>query len=298
MTRIITGIALLVIAQTQAQVLVVEPGMSDPMVLQFNAAFIQRNNITSISGQASVKRDGEPIREKNDRSFYRFDANGHTIFTNTTFGNPGSGRDTASVAWAYDAQGRSIEQLRNDISGHFALRDSLDTFGRVSRHVYLRIENLGGDRYNLQRGSETMISEERFSYKTMHDTLMLKTWANERGLPYREQLYHTDEWGYLRAIDDHYLITGRRGKITFRYSEKGRLAERIERSDLADASTTKHAWRYDTAGNVTICDLYRDAQLIRHIEYLYEDGSMFLKAAIAKDEETGLIHIVRYTTER
>ena len=298
MIRVIVGIFLLVVTQARSQVLVVEPGIDDPMILHFNTAFIQRNNIASISGQASVKRDGEPMRDKSARSYYRFDLNGCTAFTNNSFGKPGSGRDTASVAWTHDAQGRAIEQLRNDLNGHFALRDSLNAIGRVVKQVYVRIENLSGDRYDLHRGRETIISEERFSYETVHDTVLLKTWSNDRGLPYREQLYHTDEWGYLRAIDDHYLITGRRGRVTFRYAEKGRLAERIEQTDLSNPTTTKHVWRYDVAGNVITCDQSRNEKPIRHIEYLYEDGSMFLKATLAKDQETGLIHIMRYTTER
>ncbi len=297
MIRGVAAIAILIVTQAQAQVLVVEPGLNDPMILHFNAAFIRLNNVASISGQASVKRDGEPIRDKSDRSFYSFDRNGSTVFTNNTFGKPGSGRDTASVAWTYDTLGRAIEQLRNDLNGHFAFRDSSDAKGRVVKQVYVRIENLSGDRYNLQRGRETIISEERFTYEDVNDTVLQKTWLNDRGLPYREQFYHTDEWGYLRVIDDHYLITGRRGRVTFRYAEKGRLAERIEQPDLSNPTTTKHIWHYDVAGNVVMGDQYRNEKSIRHIEYLYEASSMFLKATIAKDLETGLIHIMRYTTE-
>jgi hypothetical protein len=52
------------------------------------------------------------------------------------------------------------------------------------------------------------------------------------------------------------------------------------------------------AGNVVSCDQLKNGKLTRHTEYLYEDGTMILKAVITKDEETGLIHVMRYTTQR
>ena len=59
-----------------------------------------------------------------------------------------------------------------------------------------------------------------------------------------------------------------------------------------------YRWRYDMAGNVVSCDHFKNEKLMRHGEYLYEDGTMILKAVITKDEETGMIHVMRYTTER
>jgi hypothetical protein len=51
-------------------------------------------------------------------------------------------------------------------------------------------------------------------------------------------------------------------------------------------------------GNVMVCDTWRDDRQILHEEFVYEEGTLFLKATVTKDLETGLIHIVRYTTTR
>ena len=99
-------------------------------------------------------------------------------------------------------------------------------------------------------------------------------------------------------MNDRNLITGRAGRISLRYDEKGHLAERIEQMDLNSPSTEKRIWRYDPAGNVIESDQWRDEKLHRHTEYLYEEGTLLLKATIAKDMDTGIIHIMRYTTER
>lgn len=283
---------------SHAQVLRVEPGTDDPMTLRFNEVFIQRNAITCIEGQGNVKRDGEPIRQKNERAEYRFDAAGRMAYSNTSYGRNSSAMDTSHVTCAYDRLGRLVEQLRNDRSGRFAQRDSLDAAGRCLRRTHVRIQEPATGGCTSRKVTETIISDERFAYATINDTAERVTWHNDRGLPYREQVFHKDQWGYLRAIEDRNIITGRRGRSAFRYDEKGRLAERIEQSDITAPSTRKHIWRYDNAGNVTLCDAWRDEKQTRHSEYLYEEGTLLLKAIIAKDMETGLIHITRYTTQR
>ncbi len=297
--RRILGVPLLLITCTShAQMLLIEPGSDDPAALRFNPAFIFRNHVTAINGEANLKRDGEPIRSKNERTRFEFDGFGRTVFSNSTFGKPGSGHDTATVTFTYDAKGRVTEQLRNDPNGWFALRDELDTLGRATRQSYVRIDNLGIDRYQFVRGTETTISDERFLYAAINDTAWSRTWINDRALPYREQIFHKDRWGYLRGIDDRNLITSHSGRITFRYDEKGHLAERIEQADLSTSASQKRVWRYDAAGNVTLCDAWRDDRHTKHTEYLYEEGTMLLKAVLTKDMDTGLIHIGRYTTER
>ena len=298
MRRASTVTLLLSCCIAHAQMLRVEPGTDDPMALRFNEAFIQRNGVVSIESQGNVKRDGEPIRQKNERSEYRFDVAGRMAYSNNSYGRNNAVMDTSHVTWLYDPKGRPVEQQRIDRSGRFAQRDSLDTEGRCLRRTHVRIQEPVTGGYNSPKATETIISDERYTHAALNDTAQRVTWHNDRGLPYREQVFRNDKWGYLRTIEDCNIITGRRGETSFRYDEKGRLAERIERSDIASSSTRKHIWRYDNVGNVTLCDAWRDDKQIRHTEYLYEDGTLLLKAIIAKDMETGLIHITRFTTTR
>lgn len=281
-----------------SQELLIEPGAADPDLLRFNPAFVLRNGVVEVLGQPMVKRENEPMRERKEKHLYRFDGAGQINYSNHSFGQPGTGRDTASVTFAHDAHGRVVEELHNDLAGHYLLTLALDDSGRAVRETYARVENLGTDRYHFVPGQRTEISDERFRYEAINDTAWRKLFVNSGGLPYREQVWSRDRWGYLRSIDDRWLVTSRMGRITFRYDEKGHLVERIEQPDLAQAATVKHIWRYDTAGNVTLCDRFRNDTLVEHREYLYEEGTMFLKATVSKHHDTGLIHIVRYTTTR
>lgn len=280
------------------QMVRIPPGAGDPLRLDFDPDFIRRNQVRTVRTEVSVKRDGEPMRPRKEQQVYRFNSAGLLVNSTSSLGSPGTGRDTTWVEHRYDDSGRRVEELRNDLHGWFALRDSLDEAGRTVRRTHVRIANEGPDRYRLVPGVETIISDERCVRRTLNDTAIRETWYNELGLPYRERTWARDRWGYLRGVEDRNIITGRRGTISLRYDEKGRLAERTDRPDVNAAGISRWSWRYDQAGNVVTADSWQDGVQARHAEYLYEEGTMLLKAVIARDLMTGLIHITRYNAER
>ncbi|HQV74738.1 MAG TPA: hypothetical protein PLE78_04560 [Flavobacteriales bacterium] len=299
MTRYALFFFLLIVCDTlRAQAVLILADATDQNELHFDPKFIARNRITAIIGQRLVKRDNQPMREEREKHIYRFNTNGETVYSNHSFGQPGSGRDTASTTYTFDTGGLVKSRLRNDLSGHFAYALERDEKDRVVRETYTRVENLGTDRYNLIPGAITEISDEHFRYETVNDTTERKLYTNNHGLPFREQLFTKDHNGYLRSIEDRYLISNRRSRITFNYDEKGRLAERLEQPDLEKQRTTKRTWNYDTAGNVMEGTYWHDDRQQEREEYLYDEHTMTLKARLTKDMETGVIRVVRFTTER
>jgi len=290
------SILLLAANLVSAQALVVLPGTDDPNALHFNERFIARNHVASIVGQQLIKRDNRPMQEQKEKYLYRFDEQGRTIYSNNSFGQPGSGRDTASVIYTYNDQGQVTRRLRNDLAGHFAYTIERDSAGRTVRETYTRIENLGTDRYTLVPGATTEISDEHYTYTTVNDTTWRKRYLNNLNLPYREQTFVSDRRGYLLHIEDRYVITERRSRTTFSYDQNGRLAERVEQPDMDRPRKLRNLWHYDAAGNVISGELWHDERQVNQLEYLYEESSMLLKARLTKDMETGQINVVRYHT--
>lgn len=281
-----------------AQALLVLPLDDDERTIQFNPTFIKSNSITAIVGNQMLKRDNEPMRPKGISYYYRFDEKGRTVYSNNAFGHPGSGRDTASITYTYDDADRITQRLRNDLGGHYSYTVEYGISGKPERETYSRIQNLGTDRYNVIPGEITVISDERFRHETQNDSVTKKVYLNNLDLPYREQLFSKDKHGYLRTIEDVYLMTNKRARITFNYDEKGRLSERIEQPDIGWLHSKKHTFKYDNIGNLVQATLWKDNIQKEHVEYLYEEGPLTLSARITKDMETGQIHIVKYVTER
>lgn len=281
-----------------AQALLILPDANNSHDLHFNPTFIQRNNIASISGQRMIKRDGQPMREQPEKYLYRFNPSGLPVYTNNSYGRPGSGQDTASTTYTYDTAGKVRRRARNDLNGHFAYDIELDDKGRPIRETYTRVENLGTDRYTLIPGRITEISDEHFRYEQLNDSTVKRIFSNNHGLPFREQTTTTDRLGYVKRIEDRYLISNKRSRVSFGYDDKGRLVERVEQPDLDRNGSTKQTWSYDTAGNVIEGTLWHDDRQMERDEYLYDANTMQLTARLTKDLITGVIHVVRFTTER
>ncbi|HOZ39730.1 MAG: hypothetical protein IPO05_08330 [Flavobacteriales bacterium] len=282
---------------THGQMVLIAPGTEDPGELRFNPTFIARNHIAAMVGERLIKRDDRPMSPQREKHMYRFDGEGRTTYANHSYGQPGSGRDTTSVAVTFDAQGRELERLRNDLTGHFSLRILRDTQGRPVRQTYARVANLGTDRYALIPGEVTAISDEHYRHEHVNDSTTRQVFINELGLPYREQLRIQDHLGYLHIIEDRYLISNRSSRITFRYDEQGRLSERVEQPDIAQPRMSRRTWTYDSAGNVRSGTLWHDDEHVQQDEYVYEDSTLLLRGRLTKDIKSGIIHVVRYTTE-
>lgn len=282
---------------THGQVLQILPGTDDPSELRFNPQFMARNKIVTVVGERSMKRDNRPMQAHAEKHVYRFDDGGRTIYANHSFGQPGTGRDTASTIFTFDQQGGLVRRLRNDLSGYFGHDMVRDEKGRPVRETFTRIENLSTNRYDLKPGTITEISDEHFRYETVNDSVWKRVYINSLDLPYREQTHYSDALGYLRTIEDRYLVNNRRSRTTFEYDEKGRLSGRVEQPDLAQPRTIRRTWKYDSAGNVTDGALFHDEKQIDRDEYLYDESGM-LKARLTLDLATNNIHVIRYTTER
>lgn len=281
-----------------AQMLLVDATAERPTSLTFNPDFIARNGVKSVTGQDWTKRDGRPMVARNRYYLYRFGDRGLLGYSNNSFGKPGSGVDTASVLYANGSDGRLLEELHNDPNGWYSIRREYDIGGKPVRATHVRIENLSSDRYRLEPGATTIVSDETFEYTAINDTSWRKTFMNDRGRPYQEEVYKYDRLGYLRAVEGRNLITQRMGRTTFAYDANGRLGERVDVSDLGAPHPETWRWTYDRAGNPLSRDFLRDGTPVRHSEYVYAEGTLFLKAVITRDLETGLIEMVRYETGR
>ncbi len=298
MRPVLTCALLLWMLPSRAQMLLVEPGADEPELLHFNPAFIVRNGVTAVNAQLWTKRDGRPMQPL-DRWFrYRFSTGGQLDRATHMLGNATTGLDTASVLYSYGTDGRLLQELHNDVHGYYALQMEYGPDAHLVRETHVRLGGLTAALDGPGADTPTVISDERYTYTALNDTSWRKTFLNDRGRPYQEETYAKDRLGYLRRIETLNLITQRRGLATFAYDGNGRLASQTVQTNLAVPETTTWQWTYDAAGDPLTRDLLRNGTLARHSEFLYAEGTLFLKAVITKNNETGLIEILRMEVER
>ncbi|MCB0795895.1 MAG: hypothetical protein KDB88_14265 [Flavobacteriales bacterium] len=282
----------------QAQMVRPDPLAEDHELPGFDPQFITRNGITSIVGIPSVKRVNKPILEEAHRYLYRFDEQGRTIYTNTSFGNPGSGSDTASIVTTYDEEGRVVNRLFKELSGQFSLELHYDSLDRIVRSTYIRLHDRRSARIPEPDSGITIISDEHIRHERWNDTTTMRLYLNADERPYRKQVITTNKDGYVLSIEDGYVISGRRSRTSFTYQERGWLHERTTKIDGDASGPSRLVHSYDVAGNLLASDLYRGDVHTRHDEYLYDDRTMYLKARLSKNMETGMINIIKYTVVR
>lgn len=285
-------IFLFVAISSFAQQLLVVPE-NDAAELVWNEKFIARNSIAEITGKLSAKRDGEPIIPQRERYLYKFDLFGRTIYSNTSFGRPGTGSDTASVHFEYDSSGRIIRKMRTDLNGHFEYNMERDSLHRVIRNTYSRIQNLNTDRYLLKPGEITEIYDERFSYQRSGSDLLKRIHLNDQGLPYREDLFRYNENGYLIEVENVYLISRKRTSEQFAYDNRGRLTQRILHSNR-NKKPTRNVFTYDSVGNLVKREVWSGEIKTTKEEFLYNTDTALLSARLTQDVQTGVIRIVKF----
>jgi hypothetical protein len=272
----------------QAQTLLVLPTDDPPEAFQWNPLVLSRNHITAIKGTLWTKREGEPMRQRNEQYVYRFDQDGKLTYSNTLHGGPSP--DTASVTYAYNDRALPMLRLYKDLQGTFAYELKWDENGRLTHQTYVRMALPGSER--------TVISQEERRYALLNDTVLRTTTYNDQGRAYLETDETSDEYGYLSSVRQHYVVTGRTNLTLFSYDEQGRLRERCQATPDDGSPRTCRTWRYDLAGNVVASTVLMNGAPTTEEEYLYDERTLLLRARISKELATGLIRVVKFEVEK
>lgn len=264
----------------------------DANELTWNPKFIARNGIVEISGKLSVKREGQPMIPKKEQYLFRFDSVGQTIYSNTSYGNPGTGHDTTWTKSIYDKDGRLLRIIRADLGGFFAYSNEFNTDNMLIRQTYSRVENQNQNRYNFEEGNRTEIFDEYYQYERPGSDLLIKKYLNDRQLPYREERFNYNSDGYLIQIESTYLISRKQSRVQLSYDGKGRLEQRVIHGSTGQE---RHIYEYDETGQLSRHQTWNGTTHLVNEEFLYDKKTGLLSARLTKDMRTGIIRIVKFT---
>jgi ABC-type antimicrobial peptide transport system permease subunit len=239
----------------------------------------------------------QPITREGTIEKYLFDKRGQLIERIKTFRMRGGMIDTTQDYFSYNDLEHLVAQTTYNVGGYNATRYEYDENGRLQKESYLRGENTASYSYQLQKGRETIIKEETFTYEELSDTSYKRVYLNSAGKPYREMVVTTNNLGQVLSEITRYYLTNKKHSITYQYDAKGRLNKIIDYSNLLGVQTTTYEFGYDEYDNLYSSKVYKDGKLKQSKEFLYDVQTFLLKAQLTKDESTNTIRIVQYEYE-
>ena len=258
----------------------------------FNTKIVQVNNLKSLHGVISTKKELSAIKNTGKVLRYDFNKKGELKKQYSTFYRQKK-KDTTYIFYEYISNGLLTTKRTNDINGFYSYNYSYNEEQQVVKKTYCRDENTVKSRTNFVLKKQYVIINEEYNYKKNGSTI-IKNILNNNKLPYQRVEYNYDPLGYLILETKKLLINNKKSTITYTYNEHGLLNSKKIVKDINKNAFKKINYSYDVLGNLIEINEYRNNQHITHKEILYDEKTYLLKALISQDVETNFIKIIKF----
>ncbi len=258
----------------------------------FNTKIVQVNNLKSLHGIISTKKELSAIKNTGKALHYDFNKKGELKKQYSTFYRQKK-KDTTYIFYEYKSNGLIKTKRTNDINGFYSYNYSYNEDQQIIKKTYCRDENTVKSRTNFVLKKQYVIINEEYNYKKNGSTI-IKNILNNNKLPYQRVEYNYDPLGYLILETKKLLINNKKSTITFTYNEHGLLDSKKIVKDINKNAFKKTNYKYDVLGNLIEINEYRNNQHITHKEILYDEKTFLLKALISQDVETNFIKIIKF----
>jgi hypothetical protein len=254
----------------------------------FDRDFIKRNQIKSLEGNYSRKKDGDVVRATNDVFKYSFDTIGNLISTFQVRSDIGK-KDTSVNYYLYDQKNRLIIHRKTEHGGLTAYHYEYDSLNRIISIEQKRdIVNLKGEVL-----SSISINKETIKYFKIEGGYKKVTY-NNYGLPYMDEFetWHTD--GYKLEETQKYRMGSTEYKKKFLYNDKGLLSSWCIYYNNSEKPVKEVQFKYDTYGNVIEKMHYIEGKFIGELQIIYDTKTQLLGSTIEKQAGSDLLLILRF----
>ena len=258
----------------------------------FNIDFISSNNLKSLTGIVSTKKELGAIQSSRLVQGYQYSPNGQLI-SQYSSSLQNRKRDTSITYYKYDQEGKLILKRISDSYGFYSYSYEYDSLGQMSKNTFSREKNIGKSKANFKLGKKFVIFSETYNYEKS-DTLLVKIIMNNNQRPYQKNTYKYDELGYLKEEKTQLLINNKTHLTLYDYNEKGGLKkiQSFKQQSKVPYKTIKY--QYDNWGNITYIDEYKDEVQVVHKEILYDQSTLIMKTILSQDLVSNLITIIKF----
>ena len=254
----------------------------------FDRDFIKRNNIKSLEGQYSRKKDGDIVRTSNDLFKYSFDTTGNLISTFQVRSDLGK-KDTSVNFYVYNEKNLVIIHRKTESGGLTAYCYQYDSLNRIISIEQKRdIVDANG-----QVLSSISINKETMKYFKI-DAGFKKVTYNNYGLPYMDEYESWNADGYKLEEIQKLRMGATEYKKKFFYNERGLLSSWAIYYNDSEKPVQEAQFKYDNFGNVIERKNYSDTFFMGELQIVYDNKTQLLGSTIEKLAGSNLLLILRF----
>lgn len=293
-TLIFFFLAIVLTFDVQGQILDVYQSKLYNNDCQFNERFIKDNQVKSIIGKISVKKDMQPILSKGLIVKYSFDRQGKLSEQIKTMSLRGGRIDTTQSSFSYSQNNQLIQKAHYYVKAYDAIRYSYNEESEIISEIVVRGANSNQYKYGFDKGTETIVKQERCEWEKLNDTTQKVIYYNSSERPYKERTITLNAIGQKQSENTTFYLTRKRKLITYKYGPEGKLIKIIDYSNLGGQKTITNTYEYDEYGNLNSSKIFTNGKLSYTQEFLYDPQTFFLSAQLSKDESARSIKIIQY----
>lgn len=256
----------------------------------FNSHVIKQNKIESISGNFTVKKVNDILRNTSLERKYYFDRGGRIIKTYETI-QADRGKDTIVTYWEYDNAGNVAVIRTADQYGFYATHYSYDSHNRVTREEFRRNLNQNKNRIRFELGDEFMVSYEKSGYEN-YPGQEKRIFFNNYDQPYKEEISYFDEDGFIVEKMDRLKRTSGMKQTHFYYNEKGLLDSLQVSSNQTGSSVRLYTYEYDSFGNLLSQQYFKNREHTTEFQVIYHRETALLNYILTREISTNYITIL------
>jgi hypothetical protein len=251
----------------------------------FNSQFIKNNQILSIKGDYSFKKNKDLIRKVPGSFTYAFNPSGQLISSIDLRWN-GKTIDTTVQYYTYNELGSVVgikKTENNGVTLHDFERDSLN---RITAQINYRVSI--NDKGEVLKKTE-MNQETMTYYKDK------KTTYNSYGLPYLLSYEIYDENGYKTSSIDKLKMGGTIYKKNYGYNDKGLLTTIQTYYDNHPNPVEALKFQYDDFGNIIERHEFKQDVFLRDLQIIFDTKTGLLHSIIDRNPVNNFMSIIRFT---
>ncbi len=288
--------------------------------LPFNTQYIKEQKIRSITFDIIDKKDMQVAEDKGLLNYYEFNTHGKlTRFYYTTISkiiqkeyhsgpvyhkrrkiSDGHSYtkneyqyDTISTTYFYnDARDLKLKRY-NDGSFYESWYYNYTIDGKVLEETRFKETNASPNKYEFKLGTQTLISEESFTYLATGKNQYKKICKNDEGRPYKEIIYTSNDAGQLISINEQYIVTWITQQYNFSYNTKGQLIAATYKTNINGADVEeKRTYEYDANDCLLTEKQYKNDVLLKELSYV-TDANKKVNSYLIRDHNNKSIRIVK-----